>query len=158
MPVSIDSQKPTRDRRPIWDRLPYGVRPIGNRWQLRVWFGGYKNAHYNFGLYPSIFSAERVAKKAIALKEQGLDYLEILRKLKDSGDVPAHVLPRWVYQMPDGRYGARCTWPEGKIHLKGFETPEAAHQAMCDRLEWLIQHRRQFPVGRKAYGVCTGSA
>ena len=128
----------TDGRRERREDLPKFCRRVkGGKIQLRIHLGVEKGYAVNFGLYPSSGAAVMVRRKAHQLLRTEPDIWAVLARLRESGDVPDHVLPRWVYARKDRQgYGARVRRNGVEIELDGpYATPELAYAAMRDRLE-----------------------
>lgn len=138
------SQQPTPKKAQVkgreWrDLLGSGIRRCEKSpllFQLRIRVGPLTNDSVNFGIYPSEYEAARVRRHAYRMLAAGMYVWAVLRALKEQGDVPADVWPRWVYRREDGRFGAKLNHGRfAGVHLPGpYETPEDAHDAMRRRL------------------------
>lgn len=117
----------------------------GHKVQLRWWChrAGHAGGSVNCGLYDEL-TAERVrAEIASRTARHAPTALGIWRAVVEAIDhlrargypVPAEVLPKWVHRRRSGGYCARVTKGGRVIELPGpFKTPEAAHNAMLDKL------------------------
>lgn len=166
---------PTKSRRCYAHRSDYRyVRRVqGNAFQARVPLsGGRKWESVNLGLFGEIehgsmklaeWAAGRAAREFNA---RSFDYAtgrqrdpwDVIQELQRLGFVPADVLPRWVYRLRTGAFGARCRrrLTGVEIDLTGpFYTPEAAHAAMRWWLLWSDPHNPYLPP---AGGNPTGAA
>lgn len=134
--VAAPPSKKTRCRREPW--LGRGVRRCEaspNLFQLRIHVGPLKSDGINFGLYASDAEARRVRKLVVRMWRPPTSIWSVLKALKESGDVPQGVLPRWVYRRPDGMYGAKVSHGPRRTRLDGpFESEEEAHDAMRKHL------------------------
>ncbi len=130
----------TDGRRERREDLPKFCRRVkGGKIQLRIHLGEEKGYAVNFGLYPSSGAAVMVRRKIHQLLRTEPDVWAVLARLRASGDVPDHVLPRWVYaRKDDSGYGARVRRDGRLIDLPGpYQTPEEAFAAMRKQLAQL---------------------
>jgi hypothetical protein len=123
----------TDGRRERRNDLPKFCRRVkGGRIQLRIHLGGEKGYAVNFGLYPSTGAAVMVRRKVHQLMRSEPNIWAVLARLRATGAVPDHVLPRWVYAHKDeSGFGAKARREGQLIHLPGpYPTPEEAFEAM----------------------------
>ncbi len=99
----------------------------------------------NFGTYPSIGEAKRVRALIVDLLRPGMTVWTVLEILKERGEVPPHVLPRWVYRIRDGSgFGAKVISGDFRgEHLPGpFNDAVTAYRSMKDHLRRKVRYGR----------------
>lgn len=159
MPTPVAPKRPRRVRE-AWEKLPKFVREVrsGRRvcYQLRIYVGPHKADTLNLGLYPSVHAALTARKEYFRVLQSDGDCLSILAKLKASGHIPAHVLPRWVERRPDGLFVARTKrfrfrrrkLKHGREIVVGpYHTPDEAYRAMAATLAARAGERGAWLVG-----------
>lgn len=164
-PPTLQFSGRNRDNAPIQrrerrERLPQYVRRVkGDLFQVRIYLPEYAgpltSRNINFGIFRSIGAAERASIKILKILARGKTPWEAMRELQSSGDLPASVLPTYVYSR-EGGYGARV----GKRGQHGervvlecpgpFNQAEAAYEAMAAEIKrWEAAHPDR-PVKRAA--------
>ena len=129
---STDFRTKHRERRSQF--LPKWIREVApGRYQLRV-PASHREGIYpvNFGLYPSVYEANRIAQKARHHLAGGGSTWEALIALIAAGEVTPHITARYVYALSCGRpsYAIRVFCRGRIIDLPGpFRSPGLARSA-----------------------------
>jgi hypothetical protein len=77
----------------------------------------------------------------------------VIEELQRVGVVPDNVLPRWVYRLPDGLFGAKVKKDGTVLSLGPFETPESAHRAMAEAYPVQFPHHLARTTTRRPAAV-----
>jgi len=129
---STDFRTKHRERRSQF--LPKWIREVApGRYQLRV-PASHREGIYpvNFGIYPSVYEANRIAQKARYHLAGGASTWEALIALIAAGEVTPHITARYVYALSCGRpsYAIRVFCRGQIIDLPGpYRSPGKARTA-----------------------------
>jgi hypothetical protein len=89
------------------------------------------------------WAAGRAAKEFVRAYQPGRDPWSVIRQLQDRGIIPPGVLPRWVFRLPEGGYGARVRRRNIEVTVGPYSSPEAAHAEISARVALAPDPRRQ---------------